>query len=542
MPTGWFDASLGKTIRALRFGEDARRLGGVLRRALRGDEVVPHGPPAAPPPLLEALLRGDDRRLDIGLAAILLAAEDLGDEVEVERALGELDALAWSLRQRLQAEPRDPERRLGALNRLFFEDAGFEPSSVRESRAGDGRLRDLLLPQVLRRRRGHCVGLSCAYLAIGVRAGLPLFGVSAPGHFFVRWDGEGLRRNIETTARGLAHEDEHYVERFRIAPGLVDRGVYLQSLRRREVLVEVFNNRANFYWDRGDAARATRDLDRIVQVSASFARARVGRGFVSLQRGDLEGARTELERAVDIDPQDGRALLLLGEVGLRRGDLAGAEAALRRAIEADDANPLALTNLGRVHARRGELDQAVEWHRSALRVDPCCLAALNNLGVALRALGEIDEARLAFREAAAIDDEFLPARENLVLLARGEGGGLPLTARPAYRAVKKAYERRLLRDGRDEETRGAYVRFLVEVGRDREQAVHLAREGARQRRSPRALETLAAALERLGDVGGAAAALEEALGIERGRGEVEAATRLERRLESLRAGPPLRDR
>src|SRR5262249_1522033 len=155
---------------------------------------------------------------------------------------------------------------------------------------------------VLRRRRGQCVGLSVAYLAIGTRAGLPLFGVSAPGHFFVRWDGEGLRRNVETTARGAASDDEHYVERYGIRRVLVDRRLSLQGLRRREGLVEVLNNRANVFWDRGDAARAERDLDRIVQVSNAFARAYLGRGFVALQRGELETAHKELDRALEIDP------------------------------------------------------------------------------------------------------------------------------------------------------------------------------------------------------------------------------------------------
>lgn len=131
---------------------------------------------------------------------------------------------------------------------------------------------------MVRRRRGHCVGLSTVYLALAHRADLPVYGVSAPGHFFVRWEGAGLRANVELTARGARHDDAYYVERFRLGAARVDRGVYLQSLRRREVLVEVLNNRANLYWDRGDEARAARDLDRVVRASHNYARAWVGRG------------------------------------------------------------------------------------------------------------------------------------------------------------------------------------------------------------------------------------------------------------------------
>jgi regulator of sirC expression with transglutaminase-like and TPR domain len=534
---GWLDASFGATLRALRLGEDARRLTALGRRLLRGGRVVvPHGPPGPTPPLLEALLRGDDRRLDIGLGAALLAAEEAEDDGQVERALAQVEELAAALRARLARVPRDdPAARLGALNQLFFEEAGFTPSSTRASRTGDDRLADLLLTSVLHRRRGHCVGLSCAYLAVGLRAGLPLFGVSAPGHFFVRWDGEGLRRNVETTARGLAHDDEHYIEHFRIAPQLVDRGVYLQSLRRREVLAEVLNNRANFYWDRGDAARAARDLDRIVQVSHGFARAFVGRGFVALQQGDLLAADRALARALEIDPADVRALLLRGELELRRGDVEAAERALTRAVEAE-TSPLALTNLGRVHSRRGDHTAAAAWHRRALAADPACLPAQNNLGVALRALGDVEGARRAFRAAAALDPDLLAARENLVLLGRDDDGRLTLGARLAFGRVCRAYERRLRRAPGDEEQRGAYVRFLLEAGLRGDRALAVAHEGTRTRRSPRSLELLAGVLERRGDRPAARVAIDDALALERDRGGPDVA-RLERRLQGL-AGDP----
>lgn len=533
-------ASLGDAVahaaRALRAGEDLRRLRTLALRLLTpGDVVLPEGAPAPGSPEVERLLGGDDRHLDVARGLTLLACED-APTVDAERVLDEVAHLAWALRQCLRHVPRHhPARRLEVTNAFFFDALGFGPAaSTRGSRQGKERLGDLLLPYVLASRRGHCVGLSCAYLAIGTRAGLPLFGVSAPGHFFVRWDGDGLRRNVETTARGAPNADDDYVERFRIAPSLVDRGVYLQSLRRREVLVEVLNNRANFWWDRGDVPRATRDLDRIVQVSHGFSRAYVGRGFLALQRGELAAARAHLQKAVEIAPEDARAHLLLGEVALRLGRLDEAERAFLEAVAHDDHAALACTNLGRVHGRRGAWDEALRWHERALAADRACHVAWNNLGVARRATGDVEGATAAFRAAARARPDFLPARENLLMLSRRDDG-LGLAGRLRFRSICRAYERRLRRAPLDDEVRAAYVRFLLEADLRRERALEVAEEGVRAHRSVRNLETHAAALRRAGDLGRAVVALEAAVALDREQGGCEA-ERLAQALERARAG------
>ncbi|MBX3471855.1 MAG: tetratricopeptide repeat protein [Planctomycetes bacterium] len=527
--------AVARAAAALRVDEDARRLGALALRVLApGEVVLPEGSPAGSADDVEALLRADDRHLDLARGTTLLACED-APAVDPERVLDEVAHLAWALRQCLRAVPRrDPARRLEVTNAFFFEALGFQAASARATRDGNERLGDLLLPHVLRRRRGHCVGLSSVYLAVGTRAGLPLFGVSAPGHFFVRWDGQGLRRNVETTARGAPHPDEHYVERFRIARPLVDRGVYLQSLRRREVLVEVLNNRANFWWDRGDVARAARDLDRIVQVSHNFARAYVGRGYLALQRGELLAARADLARAVEIAPEDPRAHLLLGEVALRLGRLDEAERAFDRAVATDEHAALACTNLGRVHGRRGAWDEALRWHERALAADRASHVAWNNLGVARRATGDVDGARAAFRTAARLRPDFLAARENLLLLGRRDDG-LGWTGRLRLERLRRAYERRLRRAPHDDEGRAAFVRLLLEADPRPDRALEVAREGVRAHRSVRSLETQAVALRRAGDAAGAAAALEAALALDRERGGFEA-ERLQAALERARQG------
>lgn len=512
--------------------EDLQRLGQLATRALLPAKVrVPSGPPDPPSPGLEAFLRQEGPRLDVGLGAALIAAEDQ-PELDPERVVEELEGWAMRARQGL-GRLQGPAERLEAFTRFFFDDLGLEASPSRAGRYDEGRLADLLLPHVMRRRRGHCVGLSTLYLALGYRLGLPLYGVSAPGHFFVRWEGEGLRQNVELTSRGATHDDAYYVERFNLQPAQVDRGIYLQSLRRREVLIEVLNNRANFYWDRGDEERVLRDLDRVVRLSHNYAQAYVGRGFVSMRRGSLRQAEADLRAALEIDPENGRAWLLLGQVLLRRGD-EQAEDALARATELDGRSALAATYLGLYYQQRGEAERAQRWHEQALQLDPCCHLAWVHLGALRGSLGERDKAERAYREAVQLRPESLRAREGLVLTSRG-AGALHFRARWEARSICAEYERRLQRAPQSDALSGAYLRFLGEAGLDAARGEALAQELVERNPTPANAELAARALGLLGREQAALRIIE--------RGLAEADEREGERLQTLglriraRSGP-----
>ncbi|MBI3725088.1 tetratricopeptide repeat protein, partial [bacterium] len=409
--------SISEVVRALHAGEDLARLSGLLQTAIGAQsELPPPGESLAPPvdggasgpasiqrPLrmasprptrmrtlaarivklasgptkqvreaipedaLERLLDGPERDIEIARGALLVARED-EPKLDVGRSLDRIGKLARSLKERLAKASPDPWERLAVMNDFFFDDEGFRAEAIVDP---ERRLDDLHLARVLARRRGHCLGLSVLYLALGDRAGLPLFGVSCPRHFFVRYDdGKGTRINLEMTLQGASTPDSYYMERYRISPLHVDQGLYLGNLAKKQVLVELLNNRANCYWDQGDAARASRDLDRVARASRSFAPGFFARGFLAFEKGDVSTAVSELRRAIAIDPFYTRAYLHLAYAYLKAGSLEKAEVELVRAIDLDPQSALAHTNLGRVHARRGKQEAAIASHRKALELDP----------------------------------------------------------------------------------------------------------------------------------------------------------------------------
>ena len=113
----------------------------------------------------------------------------------VTDTLQRLDELGAQLGERLRTR-RGPEQRIAAVNEFVFKHLAVTPATGRRR---DEQLDHLLLHRVLERRTGHCLGLSTLYLALCARNGLPIYGVSAPGHFFCRYDDGTTRINIETT-------------------------------------------------------------------------------------------------------------------------------------------------------------------------------------------------------------------------------------------------------------------------------------------------------------------------------------------------------
>ncbi len=87
-----------------------------------------------------------------------------------------------------------------------------------------------LLTDVLRNKRGNCLGLSLLCLVLAEESagngasGMKLFGVPVPsrssetGHMFVRFDDGTTRRNFDPVEKGAEHSDTYYQTEFKLGP------------------------------------------------------------------------------------------------------------------------------------------------------------------------------------------------------------------------------------------------------------------------------------------------------------------------------------
>jgi len=128
---------------------------------------------------LQQVVSGPEEAIDLAEAALLIATHAY-PELDVAHQLARIEELAKTLESRIQPD-LGPSQRILALNEYLFAELGF---AANEEDYYDPR--NSCLNEVLERRVGIPITLSLLYMEVGGRIGLPLQGVSFPGHFLVK--------------------------------------------------------------------------------------------------------------------------------------------------------------------------------------------------------------------------------------------------------------------------------------------------------------------------------------------------------------------
>lgn len=139
---------------------------------------------------------------------------------------GTLDSTAEAMTKHLGDKKAGPDALDQILNAVFKSwDIGFDPRDT---------VTETLLPHlVFRNRKGACLGVSLIILMLAEKLGCPVYGVMLPGHFFCRYDNNGLRINIEPNRQGCDHPDDYYRKRY---PGEHHPGYSLASLDKKAII------------------------------------------------------------------------------------------------------------------------------------------------------------------------------------------------------------------------------------------------------------------------------------------------------------------
>jgi len=193
------------------------------------------------------------------------------------------------------ASRRDPnasQREL--LNQTIFGELGF----ARE--VDDPDLRFVLLPSVLKLRRGSCVGLGTLYIAIAERLGWDASGVMVPGHFFVRLRDHGAPVDVELLRRGETMPAAWYRERFPIQGG--GAAAYGRPLTRSEVVGVIEYDVGNARKRDERFSEARRAYRRSREHFPDFAEAHASLGAVAHLLGALDEARAAYQSAREVNP------------------------------------------------------------------------------------------------------------------------------------------------------------------------------------------------------------------------------------------------
>jgi len=191
----------------------------------------------------------------------------------------------------------------------------------------------------------------------------------------------------------------------------------LALLRRHQQQLEKY---AEFHYmmgnsmlRRGEAAEATKEFRRAIELNPSFANAYTNLGMALEQSGDAEGARAQYLKALSLAPQDFVAQANLGRLAYLRGDNRAAIEAFRKAIALNPQYADAYSGLGVVYYRQGYREQAVAELQKALEKNPGYAEAYYNLGLIYLEERRVQQAIEAFKRAIACDPLYADAHCSL---------------------------------------------------------------------------------------------------------------------------------
>ena len=149
---------------------------------------------------LESLLERSEKDFDLARTALMISDQysqaTFDHEVRVESYLKQLDKMARSIQKRIN-DSMNPREVIKTINHYLYDELNYKSSQNAWDPA------NLFLDMVIDGQQGYCLGLSTLWIVLAERIDwrgekLPIYGVSAPQHIFVRWDCPTERLNIET--------------------------------------------------------------------------------------------------------------------------------------------------------------------------------------------------------------------------------------------------------------------------------------------------------------------------------------------------------
>lgn len=243
------------------------------------------------------------------LETALLIARDEYPELDADLYDTLVQSHAEHLRPEIEAIDAWPLK-MAAINRHLFEELGY---SGNHDEYYDPR--NSYLNEVFERRLGNPISLAMVQIEVARRLGVPLDGVSFPGHFLVRLpvDDGILVMDPFNGGRPLGAEELRERAKPHLGGDIPDDNALMHILdpaTHRSILVRMLRNLHGVYAERDEWDRAARSADRVLKLSPDQPEAVRDRGLAYLNMDYRQGARHDLAHYLHLAPDapDARAL------------------------------------------------------------------------------------------------------------------------------------------------------------------------------------------------------------------------------------------
>jgi regulator of sirC expression with transglutaminase-like and TPR domain len=260
----------------------------------------------APLEAFASVLKKDDLHIELARACLMIA-QDAYPGLDLERYMVEIESLALRLRTRLKNVGAVEERVIG-LNEFLYDELGYWGNTDNYYDP-----RNSYLNEVIDRKTGIPITLAILYMEIGRRIGLPLEGVSFPGHFLVRLRLRGGALILDPFAAGAPQSEAELRQRLqRVIPegAAADVSVaelpldqFLEPASNRQILARVLRNLKGIYREADKPEQLLAVLNRILVITPDAAAELRDRGFVYQRLECWRPALKDLTDYLDREPE-----------------------------------------------------------------------------------------------------------------------------------------------------------------------------------------------------------------------------------------------
>lgn len=248
---------------------------------------------------LQRLVSLPEEQIDLAEAALLVATHQY-PELDIPANLARIAAMAGELAARIEPQATVTQR-ISALNHYLFDELGFGPNAENYYDPRNSCLND-----VIERRLGIPITLSLLYIEVGTRIGLPLQGVSFPGHFLVKCAVEEGTVILDPYAAGASLGMADLQNRLReVRGGEVSRAIVsslLVAAEKREIILRLLRNLKAIYLRAQQLTLALPIMDWIVIVAPEQVPELRDRGMIYQELDCFRAAIADFQRYLELFP------------------------------------------------------------------------------------------------------------------------------------------------------------------------------------------------------------------------------------------------
>jgi len=217
---------------------------------------------------IEKLLNRPDQEINLARAALMIARMEY-PALNIDDYLSKIQLIAKEINNRLPEDANAAEI-LKQLNHVLFVEKGYEGNTISYYDP-----RNSFLNDVIDRKLGIPISLSILYIEVGQALGLPLIGVSFPGHFLVKLEISDGAIVLDPYFGGISLNEDDIEERLHefYGPQLKKSRLYgvLANCSNKEIILRMLRNLRNLYMQEESYEKALPIADILVNLDNDLA-------------------------------------------------------------------------------------------------------------------------------------------------------------------------------------------------------------------------------------------------------------------------------